>query len=168
MVPSRFLRTVLAVLSGAVLLAPAVPGPALAASAERVAARRQVAAYLAAHPGGVAINDNEISYGGGALVITLRAPERSYAVADCPWGWYCFYDRTDFGYPRGKLSSCGRQNLATWQWQFRVESAHYNMSSGSVTFSYYDTPLFSVGAGNRIRADASPYRNWANYVNRWC
>ncbi|MFJ6195396.1 hypothetical protein [Micromonospora sp. NPDC092111] len=165
MVLSHSFRIGLAAALGGLLTIPATPGPAVAGV---VAPRAEVAAYLATHPGGLAVNDNEISYGGGALVVTLRAPERDYAVADCPMGWYCFYERPSFGYPRGKLSTCGRQNLATWQWQFRVESAHYNMGSGSVTFYYYDTALFSIGAGNRIRSDAAPYRNWANYVGRFC
>ncbi|MFI9639406.1 hypothetical protein ACIG87_04945 [Micromonospora sp. NPDC051925] len=165
---SRNFRSALAALFGAVLATAVVPGPALAASAERATHHREMAAYLAAHPGGTVINDNEVSYGDGAFVVTLRAPVRANAVADCPLGWYCFYDRPQFGYPRGKLSSCGRQNLATWDWQFRIESAHYNMGSGSVTFYYYDTRLFSIGAGDRTRTDASPNRNWANYVSRTC
>ncbi|MET8251417.1 DUF6082 family protein [Micromonospora sp. NPDC005197] len=76
-------------------------------------------------------------------------------AADCPSGWYCFYEWPNYGYPRGRLSDCGRQSLATWQWQFRVESAHYNLGSGSVSFYYYDTRLFDIGAANRVRGDAS-------------
>ncbi|MFG1673074.1 hypothetical protein [Micromonospora sp. NPDC049282] len=152
----------MAAVLGGVLIAVAAPAPGLAA------AKRELTDYLAAHPGGVPVSANEISYGDGALLVTLRAPAGTYAAADCPLGWYCFYDRPDFGYPRGKLSDCGRQNLATWQWQFRVASAHYNISSGSVTFSYYQTPLFTVGARNRVLADAGSNRDWANYVNRPC
>ncbi|MEU7959646.1 peptidase inhibitor family I36 protein [Micromonospora humida] len=160
-------RISLAVLLGALLLTPLVPGPALAGPAAR-AVSAEAAAYLVAHPGGTVLNDNEISYGDGDLIVTLRAKPRSSAAADCPLGWYCFYDRPNFGYPRGKLSSCGRQNLATWDWQFRIESVHYNMGSGSVTFYYDGSPLFTVGSGNHVRTDASPYRNWANYVSRTC
>ncbi|SCF44489.1 hypothetical protein GA0070216_11754 [Micromonospora matsumotoense] len=164
----RPVRAVANVVFGVLLLVSLVPGPVLAAPVDRAALNPQMAAYLAVHPGGTVLNDNEVSYSGGTLVVTLRAPVGTHAVADCPLGWYCFYDRPDFGYPRGKLSSCGRQNLATWDWQFRIESAHYNMGSGSVTFYYDSSPLFSVGAGNRVRTDASPYRNWANYVSRTC
>jgi hypothetical protein len=142
--------------------------PASAAVTSRVAARDRVAAYLATHPGGQPISDNEISYGGGALVVTLTPPSGVLGVPDCPRGWYCFYDRVSFGYPRGKLSSCGQQYLGTWGWQFRTESAHYNLSSGYVVFYYYSTALFDVGVGNRTRADAYPYRNQANYVLRVC
>ncbi|WFE33948.1 hypothetical protein [Micromonospora sp. WMMD975] len=157
-------RMVLAAVLGGVVIAPlgGFPTPGVAA------ANREMTDYLAAHPGGVPVGANEISYGDGALLVTLRAPAGTYATADCPLGWYCFYDRPDFGYPRGKLSDCGRQNLATWQWQFRVASAHYNIPSGSVTFYYNQTALFTVSARSRVLADAGPDRDWANYVNRPC
>ncbi|MBY8872332.1 hypothetical protein K7640_10825 [Micromonospora sp. PLK6-60] len=161
---SRAYRMVVAAVLGGVLIVAGAPVP----TPGMAAASREMSDYLAAHPGGVPVSANEISYGDGAVLVTLRPPVGVYALADCPWGWYCFYDRPDFGYPRGKLSSCGRQNLADWQWQFRIGSAHYNMASGSATFYYNDTALFSVGVGNPVRADAAPWRDWANYVNRRC
>jgi hypothetical protein len=134
------------------------------------------ASYLAAHPGGTLINDNEISYGGGVFVVTLSPPAHALGAPDCPLNWFCFYDRTDFGYPRGKLSSCGWQDLATWGWQDRTESAHYNLSSGYVVFINHaggtghanDYPLFTVSAANRALADVTPYRNMADHVDRHC
>ncbi|MFI5835017.1 hypothetical protein ACIA5A_15230 [Micromonospora sp. NPDC051300] len=159
---SRAYRMVVAAVLGGALIAVAAPAPAVAA------AHRELTDYLAAHPGGVPVDANEISYGDGALLVTLRAPVGVHALADCPRGWFCFYDRPDFGYPRGKLSDCGRQNLATWQWQFRIGSAHYNMSSGKATFSYNDTALFTVGVTNPVRTDAAPWRDWANFVTRRC
>ena len=164
---SRTVRAVLAaVLGGLLVLVSAPPSTAVAITAD--ASDQELAAYLAAHPGGEAINDNEISYSGGLFIVTLRPPFGSSAVADCPSGWYCFYEWPNYGYPRGRLSDCGRQSLATWQWQFRVESAHYNLGSGLVSFYYYDTRLFDVGASSRVRSDATPYRNWPNYVERRC
>lgn len=164
MVNPRSLRALLvAVLSG-LLIVVSTPGPTRAAAV----GGPDVAAYLAAHPGGTAISDNEISYGGGTFVVTLERPVGTFVAADCPSGWYCFYEWPNYGYPRGRLSDCGRQSLATWQWQFRVESAHYNLGSGSVSFYYYDTRLFDIGAGNRVRSDAAPFRNWPNYVQRRC
>ncbi|MEU0154387.1 hypothetical protein [Micromonospora fulviviridis] len=167
MVNSRARRILLAAVLAWLLAILCTPTAALA---ENTAHQRQLADYLAAHPGGTVVNDNEISYQGGRFVVTLRRAEvGTTATADCPWGWYCFYEWPNFGYPRGRLSSCGWQNLATWSWQYRVESAHYNLGSGYVSFYYYfDQRLFDVGAGNRVRSDASPYRNWANYVYRYC
>ncbi|MFG1887521.1 hypothetical protein ACGFIR_06580 [Micromonospora sp. NPDC049051] len=162
----RFRAAVAAVVTCALVLVTGST-PAWADVGDR-AAREELRRYLSTHPGGTPINDNEISYGDGAFVVTLRAPVGTYGVADCPQGWYCFYDRPSYGYPRGRLSDCGRQSLSTWDWQFRVESAHYNLASGSVSFYYHGTWLFDVGAANRVRSDASPYRNWANYVDRRC
>ncbi|MFG1650822.1 peptidase inhibitor family I36 protein [Micromonospora sp. NPDC049275] len=164
MATPRPLRTMLvAVLSCLLIVVPA-PGRAGAAATDGP----EMAAYLAAHPGGKAISDNEISYDGGAFVVTLRRPIGTLVAADCPSGWYCFYEWPNYGYPRGRLSDCGRQSLATWNWQFRVESAHYNLGSGTVSFYYYDTRLFDIGASSRVRSDASPFRNWPNYVQRRC
>ncbi|MGK5521455.1 hypothetical protein ACSNN9_19170 [Micromonospora sp. URMC 107] len=163
----RFRAALAAVLVCALVLVTA-PASASAGARDRAAAREEMRRYLSTHPGGTPINDNEISYGGGTFVVTLRAPVGTYGMADCPQGWFCFYDRPSFGYPRGRLSDCGRQSLFTWQWQYRVESAHYNIASGSVSFYYHGTRLFDVGAANRVRSDAAPYRNWANYVERRC
>lgn len=166
MIRAAFLRTLVAA-ALAVLLAAAAAPPAVAAppGGDRFAFVRD---YLSTHPGGAMLNDNEVSYQGGEFVVTLRGPIGTQGTADCPAGWYCFYESPNFGYPRGRLADCGRQGLFTWSWQYRVESAHYNIVHGSAAFYYYDTRLFEVGAGNRVRSDAAPYRNWANYVVRYC
>ncbi|MGI5183061.1 peptidase inhibitor family I36 protein [Dactylosporangium sp. CA-152071] len=130
------------------------------------------ASYLAEHPGGTVVGANEISYDGGRFVVTLAppapSPEHVDAYVDCPSGWFCFYDRADFGYPRGKLSSCGWQSLATYGWQDRVESAYYNLSRGSVQFFDYGTGLFSVGVGYRSIDFVGGATNRATDVYRYC
>ncbi|WP_431977728.1 hypothetical protein [Micromonospora haikouensis] len=166
MVNSRLFRALLVGVLGWLLLGASSPPPAWASS-DRPGLGQEMRDYLARHPGGRAINDNEISYDGGAFVVTLRAPVQAYG-ADCPKGWFCFYEWPNYGYPRGQLSSCGWQYLANWGWQLRAESAHYNMTTGYVTFSYYDSPLFTVSTTSRARSDASPYRNLANYVYHRC
>jgi hypothetical protein len=143
------------------LLPPAAPATAASTAPA-------VQAYLAAHPGGVPLNSNEISYDGGRFVVTLTRPVNTLAGADCPSGWFCFYERPSFGYPRGRLSDCGSQDLSNWNWQYRTESAHYMLSSGRTVFFYNSTALFEVGSANRTRSDAAPYRNWANRVHRYC
>ncbi|GIJ06859.1 peptidase inhibitor family I36 protein [Micromonospora andamanensis] len=151
------------------LLGVTAPAPALAGPTERSAVSVDLTRYLAVHPGGTVLNDNEISYQDGELIVTLKPAVGVYGVADCPSGWFCFYEWPHYGYPRGKLSSCGWQNLANWSWQFRVESAHYNLGNGYVAFYYHQSQeLFRVGVGNRVRSDAAPHRNWANYVYRHC
>ncbi|HKT05287.1 MAG TPA: peptidase inhibitor family I36 protein [Rugosimonospora sp.] len=156
----------MAVLS--VVAALAVAAPASAASS---ATQRQVDAYLAGHPGGQQINSREISYSNGTFIVTV-VPAVATSAPDCPPGWFCFYAHTNFGYPRGKLSDCGWQDLSTWGWQNRTESVHYNLSTGSVAFigesGSTDSVLFTVDTGRRAIADVSPYRNQADFVYRYC
>ncbi len=130
------------------------------------------ASYLAAHPGGTVVGANEISYDGGRFVVTLAPseppPAHTTAYVDCPKGWFCFYDRPDFGYPRGKLSSCYWQSLATYGWQDRVESAYYNLDRGAVQFFDYGNGLFTVGVGYRSIAYVGGAMNRATDVYRYC
>lgn len=157
-------RTLTSSIVALFLLGVMLPAPALAGPPTSLKVRQ----YLAAHPGGTVLNHNEISYQGGEVVVTLDAPVGTYGMADCPSGWFCFYEWPNYGYPRGKLSSCGWQNLSTWSWQFRVESAHYNLGSGHVGFYYHDQELFRVNPSKRVLADAGQWRNWANRVYRSC
>lgn len=155
-----------AVANGFTTTAPS--GDALTASGDTQA---KVDAYLAAHRGGVQINSREISYGADALIITV-VPETTalLAAADCPSGWFCFYEGVSYTYPRGRLSSCGWQNLATWGWANRVESVHYMMSAGTVAFlneaGATDSVLFTVSTSKRAIADVGSSRNRADYVSR--
>jgi hypothetical protein len=153
------------------VLAGAAAAPGLARAAQT---QREVTAYLIGHPGGRQINTTDIEYGNGAFIVTVvpAAPRVTIAALDCPAGWYCFYDGVNFGYPRGKLSDCGFQDLGTWGWRNRTDSVQYNLSSGSVTFinetGATDTALFSVSTTKRTIADVNPYRNQADYVYRTC
>jgi hypothetical protein len=132
------------------------------------------AAYLAAHPGGHIIDDNNLSY--GPVTVTVTPPVQPLIYPDCPAGWFCFYQYTNYGYPRGKLSSCGWQNLATWGWQNRIQSAYYNLLNGAVAFinhipgtnPAYDQTLFTISVTQRAIPDVYPYRNMADYVYRYC
>jgi hypothetical protein len=134
--------------------------------------QREVDAYLVANPGGRQINATEIAYDDGAFVVTVVPEAGILGVPDCPSGWFCFYDGINYGYPRGKLSDCGWQDLGWWGWRNRTESVHYNMASGSVTFinetGSVDTSLFSVDTVHRTISDVYPNRNKADYVYRFC
>jgi hypothetical protein len=137
-----------------------------------------VSAYLAGHPGGRPLNAYEISYGRGALVVDVAPGPGAHtsSVADCPAGWFCFYEHTGYGYPRGRLSSCGWQDLATWGWQDRIASAYDSQSSGSVSFINHtpgashatDQTIFSISVLHRGIPDVRPYRDMADYVYRYC
>lgn len=159
--PVRVLVAAIALVS-VMTAQPAVAAPADTASPE---------AYLAAHPGGTVINRNEVSYDGGTFIVTLTRTSLTRAVADCPSGWFCFYDSVNFGYPRGRLSDCGFQDLGTWGWRNRVESVHF-ATSGSVSFinetGTTDTTLFSASTTRRQLATVTPNGNKADYVYRYC
>lgn len=159
------------------ILAVTTPTPHPAAADPRTdPVQQQVDAYLAEHPGGEQINATEISYGGGVFIVTVVREVGTLASPDCPSGWFCFYDDLNYGYPRGKLSSCGWQDLAWWAWHDRTESVHYNLSTGSVWFINHgegtshsnDVSLFDANTVVRARADVSPYRNVADHVYRYC
>jgi hypothetical protein len=130
-------------------------------------------AYLLDHPGGTKINSNELQY--GPIVVTVVQPTAA-GTADCPSGWFCFYAGRNYTFPRGRLSSCGPQNLARYGWANRVESAYYDLGSGSVTFydkakasdPNDDRRLFTVSAGTRGDPDTAPHRDKADYIYRIC
>ncbi|HEU5110496.1 MAG TPA: peptidase inhibitor family I36 protein [Micromonosporaceae bacterium] len=168
---SHAVLAIVAVLAAAGLV-PAVASAAPPAPSGPAAVQRAVDDYLAGHPGGKQVSATDIAYGDGAFVVSVVRPDpRTAASADCPRGWFCFYDRIDFGYPRGKLSDCGLQDLAEWQWRNRTESVHYNMSTGSTSFindGSPDTILFTVSTTRRTIANVGTHRNKADYVYRTC
>jgi hypothetical protein len=125
-------------------------------------------AYLAANPGGQLLATNEISYDNGKFIVAVTPPRTTQAAPDCPYNWFCFYDGPDFNYPRGRLSDCGWQNLATWKWDYRIESVHYNMPRGSVLYLNDSSGLFQVGVGNQTMNSVRPNQNRANWVYRNC
>ena len=141
--------------------------------------QRQIDTQLRIAPGGRQTAVNEVSYDNGKFVVTYALPgqARPAAVQDCPSGWFCFYDHTVYGYPRGKLSSCGWQDLATYGWSDRTESSanatsddveyinHYdkgNPANGHTYDQYLwdDLPFFQKGN--------VPYPNMADHVYRFC
>lgn len=139
----------------------AVPSPAV---------QQQIAAQLAAAPGGVRINATEVAYDGGRFVVSFQPRVTTGLTADCPSGWFCFYDEVNYGYPRGRLSDCGFQDLGDWGWRNRVESTYYNLTTGSVAYLDRANPsvvLFAVGTGLRGLAKVA-YPNIADYVMRTC
>jgi hypothetical protein len=167
----RHLRTAVTIVA-ALLISLLGPAPARADNA----VQRSIDAQLAAYPGGKQINATEVAYANGAFIITFARPVGVSATSsDCPSGWFCFYDHVSFGYPRGRLSDCGWQDLAWWGWQNRTESVAYNLSVGSTVFLGHggtdhsgDYRVFEVGTANRAIADVAPSRNDADHVYRIC
>src|SRR5262249_51077059 len=131
-------------------------------------ARTTITGYLATHPGATPFGDNEVAYLGGAVVVTRNQTSGTPAGADCPAGWFCFYDRANFGYPRGRLSGCGYHDLGAWFWRTRIGSVHNNTSTAVV---FYDGIrgaarwLFTAGPGE-ARSSVAPHQNQADFVIR--
>jgi len=161
---TRIVAMLVAVIA-AVMLNGVQPAQAAAPSVQG-----QINAQLAAYPGGIQINATEVSYGGGRFVITFARSggATTLATADCPSGWYCFYDGVNYTYPRGRLSDCGYQDLGTWGWRNRVDSAYYNLSRGSTAFvENSGLVLFVVSTVVRGLPKVA-YPNQADYVMRTC
>lgn len=90
-------------------------------------------------------------------------------LPDCPATWFCFYDGTNYGYPRGKQRDCGWQDLKTWGWNDRTSSL-LNASYAPVRYGnhldygnpagghYYDYWLFDSPARSATRW--CPRRTW--------
>ncbi|GAB2957851.1 peptidase inhibitor family I36 protein [Saccharothrix stipae] len=133
----------------------------------------QVDLQLEVAPGGTQISANEVSYDGGRFVVTFAEPGvRALGSPDCPSGWFCFYEYTGFGYPRGKLSDTGWQDLGAYGWHDRTASVHNNTGT-AVDFDNHtvgghenDVYLFCVGARSSD-SDVSPHRDRADHVYRY-
>ncbi|WFE26014.1 peptidase inhibitor family I36 protein [Solwaraspora sp. WMMD791] len=172
--PGRWLLPAALILTLLATGAPAVARPVADPDPANPTIEQQIAEYLAAHPGGVRINETELAYSDGRFIVSVARPAGTAPLAgpDCPSGWFCFYDGTNYGYPRGRLSDCGWQDLGNWGWRNRTESAHYHLGYGSTTFldetGATDSKLFVISAANRAVADVSPHRNRADYVYRIC
>ncbi|MCF3134756.1 peptidase inhibitor family I36 protein [Streptomyces olivochromogenes] len=116
--------------------------------------REQIALQLKIAPGGKQTSRNEVSYGNGKFVVTyaLPGPRAIAGDADCPSGWFCFYQDINWGYPRGKLQDCGTQDLGAWGWKDRTSSVD-NSTDSAVFYS-------SLGGEVLIR-------NWARRAIAW-
>lgn len=107
----------------------------------RAELQQQIQLQLQRFPDGMQIAENEVAYDGGAFVMTFALPEQAIApraAPDCPAGWFCFYDHPNFGYPRGKLSDRGWQDLASFGWSDRIESVHNNTSTAVEFINHFD------------------------------
>jgi hypothetical protein len=142
----------------------------------------QIDAHLARAPGGVQINENEISYDGGRFIMTFAKPGQQVgtdptvqASSDCTFAWYCFYDGINFTYPRGRFSDCGWQDMSAWGWHDRTESVAQNLLGTWIQYLNHTTG----GHGNDVHLfftdtlfeeipDVAPYRNMADHGVRHC
>ncbi|MEV0150577.1 MULTISPECIES: peptidase inhibitor family I36 protein [unclassified Nonomuraea] len=90
---------------------------------------QEIAAQLQRAPGGVVINDRQISYDDGAVIVTVEADDASaQKPTDCPEDWFCLWSKTSFKGNRYQFHDQGKwQNLdkygVPWfysMWNFRI------------------------------------------------
>jgi len=195
------MRSLLTAVAAAVLCASLLPATAAAAEPDLTARQarellskransptelqRQVRLQLDLYPGGVQTAANEVSYDGGKFVITFAQPAGVHSASDmvllgepdCPSGWFCFYDYANYGYPRGKLSDCGAQDLWQYGWNDRAESQHNNTYTGVSFFNHIGAfhGYFSISPSDQELAFASSltasnfqYPNMIDHVSRFC
>ncbi|GIF45204.1 hypothetical protein Axi01nite_95150 [Actinoplanes xinjiangensis] len=143
------------------------------AMAPNATVRQQMRDQLREAPGGKVTGPAQITYGDGAFVVDFvpeagAASSAVRAAPNCPANWVCFYDLTNYGYPRGKLQDCGQQDLATWGWRNRVNSAH-NHHSASSDFWDIDAYIgyFDLVPGQAI-ADVGTAKNRVDLININC
>lgn len=131
----------------------------------------QIDLHLQQAPGGRQTAPNEITYGDDTFVVTYAMPnQRLLASPDCENGWFCFYDGGAYGYPRGKLSDCGFQDLGDFGWSDRTSSVDNGTSSNVRYYNHRDSGdeyMFTNNAGQHGRL-SSEYTNRADHVVRVC
>ncbi|WP_203972408.1 peptidase inhibitor family I36 protein [Planotetraspora silvatica] len=131
--------------------------------------RDQIALQMKIAPGGKQTSLNEVSYDNGKFVVTYALPGQQLAlgVADCPSGWFCFYENINFGYPRGKLSDCGQQYLGDYGWNNRVSSVD---NSTTTPINYQDISHFYLFTNYNPGAKPSlgDANDKAAFVYRYC
>lgn len=156
----------------------------LAPARSRQELQQQIDSHLTRFPGGVQINENEISYADGTFIMTFAKPgmlsdSQAAPDNDCTFNWYCFYDGTNYTYPRGRLSSCGWQDLFDFGWHDRTESVAQDRGPSIYWVQYLNHT--SGGHGNDQNlfftdgtsfsyqiADVAPYRNMADHAVKRC
>ncbi|WP_171075431.1 peptidase inhibitor family I36 protein [Nonomuraea basaltis] len=114
---------------------------------------QEIAEQLRRAPGGVVINDRQISYDNGAVIVTIEAEDAStQAAGDCPNGWFCLWSKTDFKGTRYQFHDAGIwQNLDHYSlpWFYSM----YNRRNNRVFLrNYPNDPAYELcyQAGVRI------------------
>jgi len=108
----------------------------------------QIDAALAASPGGTQINENQISWEDGAVILTIPLPGERYALGpgeevgasgthDCDYTFTCLYEHEQFEGRRLDFSKCGViYDLGNWNFNDMASSYHNNQSGGARTTVY--------------------------------
>ncbi|WP_433227373.1 peptidase inhibitor family I36 protein [Actinomadura formosensis] len=85
--------------------------------------------------GGIQTGPSEVSYKGGDVKLII-AKKQAAGTANCPSGWYCFYQYKDWGGRRLQFKDCGsNQSLTDYGFGNLTTSWHNNSKN---TVEVYD------------------------------
>jgi hypothetical protein len=159
--PRGLVRAGTTVLAGAVALlciaatsAQADPTP----PAESKQAQ-QIAEQLQRAPGGVVINDHQISYDNGAVIVTVETDGMSVQgdASECPQGWFCVWSESSYSGKRYQFHDAGKwQNMDNYgvPWFYSM----FNRRTNRIFFrDYPNQPSTEIcyQAGTKISNAAS-------------
>lgn len=107
--------------------------------------RPEIAQVLSEHPGGVQINEDQIAWNDGTVVLTIPFSAQSQpqdatavdnsgitvdAASDCPAGWFCLWQDANFMNRRVQFQGTGCQNLTDFGFN-DLASSWFNRNSGN-------------------------------------
>ncbi|MEU6247984.1 peptidase inhibitor family I36 protein [Glycomyces sp. NPDC047010] len=129
-----------------------VLGDPSAASSPRIdSVQAKIDAVLANSTDGVQINENEIAWDGGTMVLTIPEEGEDTAIGpneieygngyrNCPRGWTCLYEDRNFEGVRVRFTECGFiHQLSKTEPYFRdMASSYHDNQTGGVQTTVYN------------------------------
>jgi|GEM_PF-1312495 len=134
---------------GSLFLPQLVATVTVSPSTEAQSVQTQIDAALAQHPGGMQTSVNEVSWEGGAIVLTIELPGIvNRAVGTCADGAFCAFSGGSLTGNKLSFSSCGTYSVSSLGGV--VRSVANGRSSGSVQGkNASNSVLTTVPAGSR-------------------
>lgn len=136
----------------------ATPSIAAADTGDDDSMQQRIDAVLEAHPDGVQIDANEVSFDGGKIVLTLAATPTSslsaligvqpLSVGSCASGYYCVWSSTNYGGNKLSLSGClasGYSVNLTSYLATRYSAANNKNGAIEKLYNSSGTLLYSLG-----------------------
>jgi hypothetical protein len=136
-----------------------VASPAVAASsASRVALEIRATAVLEANPGGQEIAPGIVSWGNGAVVLTLDGAVSPQAVGTCATGQYCAWSETSYIGTKLAFTACsaGGTSSSLALLGGVVRSTANARSSGTVKAKNGSTVVYTMAANTGKAVNISP------------
>jgi hypothetical protein len=116
--------------------------------------RLEIAQVLSEHPGGVQINEDQIAWNDGKVVLTIPSSTdvSADAISDCPPGWFCLWQDAQFMSRKVQFQGAGCQSLDNFGFN-NLASSWFNRNGGTyrvyLTIGCKDGVLFTAESGAR-------------------